>query len=172
MSQPKATMKAWIELVTGLDCIYRGDPEPSAPRPNVDASTTTYADLDFLSESSPLSTLVEEHTDVAGSGDTYVLERSDIRRGIMEVAVYGPGAADYVRSLELSVGSPSTINLLNAAGDFAINIPTDIEDNQSLRSATREPDASIQFSVEWIETADEDLAAVAEIDTTVNVTES
>lgn len=173
MSEPKALMKSWVELVTGLTVIYDGDPEPSAPSPLVDSATFTYAAINFTTDESPLSTAVEVLTDTPGTVDPtkYDQIRSLVRRGELDVALYGPGAADYCRALELSIGRQDVFSLLDAAGDFAINLPTAVNDEPILRSATREPAASVQFTIEWIETETYELEAVASIDTTVDVEE-
>jgi hypothetical protein len=173
MSAPLALIKSWLELIlpSTVPVIYDGDPEPTAPRPNVDASTFTYAAINFTADESPLSTVVEEMTDTAGTVDPakYVLERADIRRGELDVAIYGPGAYDYCRALDLSRGRPDVQLLFDTAGDYAINTPSAVNDEPILRSATREPTASIQFTIEWIETDDHEIEAVETISTTVDV---
>lgn len=171
MSEPKALIKSWVELITGLTVIYDGDPEPSAPSPLVDANTFTYAAINFTTDESPLSTAYEALTDTPGTTDPtkYDQIRSLVRRGELDVALYGPGADDYCRALELSIGRQDVLSLLDASGDFAINLPTAVTDEPILRSATRVPAASIQFTIEWIETETYELEAVATIDTTVDV---
>lgn len=173
MSEPKAVMKSWVELVTGLTVIYDGDPEPSAPSPLVDSATFTYAAINFTTDESPLATAYEVLTDTAGTTDPTKFDqiRSLQRRGELDVALYGPGADDYCRALELSMGRNDVQLLLDAAGDFALNTPSVVSDEPILRSATREPAASIQFTVSWIETETFELEAVATIDTTIDVDE-
>ena len=114
MSEPKALMKSWVELVTSLTVIYDGDPEPSAPSPLVDSATFTYAAINFTSDESPLSTAYEVLTDTAGSIDPTKFDqvRSLVRRGELDVAIYGPGADDYCRALELSMGRQDVLSLL------------------------------------------------------------
>lgn len=171
MSAPRELMKSWVELVTNLEVIYDGDPEPTAPRPNVDATTFTYAAINFLSDSSPMSTAYEATTDEDAGGNLVNQYRSLTRRGLLDVALYGPGADDYCRALELSMGRPDVLALLTAAGDYAINLPTEVIDEPILRSATREPAASVQFTIEWIDEEVHETEAVEEVSTTVTVTE-
>jgi hypothetical protein len=173
MSAPLALMKSWIELVLPIQVIYDGDDETSAPRPNVATGVTTYASIQFTSDSSPLSTATEALTDEPGSVDPtkYEQVRSLLRRGDLDVAIYGPGAEDYCRALELSYGRQDVLDLLNAAGDYAINLPTDVRREPILRSATREPEASIQFMVEWVEEEIFEMEAVASVEVDVDVEE-
>jgi hypothetical protein len=166
-------MKSWIELVLPIQVIFDGDPEPSAPRPSVDSSVTTYASIQIASDSSPLSVAVETLTDEPGDVDPtkFKQERSLLRSGELDIAVYGPGAEDYCRALELSYGRSDVIDLLNAAGDYAISLPTEVSRDPIVRSATREPGASIQFNVDWVDTETFEMEAVESIDVTVDVEE-
>lgn len=171
MSYPLAVMRSWVALVTGLEVIYDGDDEPTAPRPNVDASTLSYAALNFEEDSSPMSTAFERMTETAGTVDPtkFVQHRSLLRRGLLDVALYGPGADDYCRALNLSMARPDVMLLLDTAGDYAINRPSAVNDEPIIRASTREPSASIQFMIEWVDSETYELEAVETIDTTVNV---
>ena len=171
MSEPKALMKSWVELVTSLKVIYDGDPEPTAPSPLVDASRLSYAAINFTTDESPLSDPAVVTTDTTGSVDPTKVDqiRSHIRRGELDVALYGPGADDYCRALELSMGRYDVVALFEAAGDFAIALASPVSDEPILRSATREPAASIQFTVEWIEEETYEIEAVDTIVTTVDI---
>lgn len=171
LSEPKALMRSWVEAVTSLAVIYDGDDEPTAPRPNVDASTTTYAAINFISNSSPYSVPYESTSDTAGDVDATKVKqyRSLLRKGLLDVAIYGPGAVDYCRALELSLGRYDTMARFDAAGDYSVSMASDVSDEPILRAATREPSASIQFTVQWIDEETYEIEAVDTIVTTANV---
>lgn len=171
MSAPRALIKSWVELVTSLKVIYDGDPEPTAPSPNMESGVDTYAAILFVDDESGYGTTYELTSDTAAAGDKYVQHRSKVRRGQLDVAVYGPGAADYCRALDLSLGRVDVMTLLDAAGDYAIDAPQPVSDEPIIRSATREPSASIQFTVQWIDSETYDTEAVATVTTTATVTE-
>jgi hypothetical protein len=171
MSAPKALIKDWVELVTSLKVIYDGDPEPSAPSPNVEDGVNTYAAINFLSDGSGFGTTYEATTDEDAGGDKFKQYRSKARIADLDIAVYGPGAADYCRALDLSLGRPDVINLLVDAGDFAIDKPTEVDEEPIIRSATREPDAAVQFVVQWVDSEIYETEAVETFDVDVTVTE-
>lgn len=171
MSAPKALIKSWVELVTSLKVIYDGDPEPAAPNPKMSSAVTTYAAIQFVSDASGYGTTYEKTTDEAGAGTTVKQYRSKTRRADLDVALYGPGAADYCRALDISLGRPDVIALLKAAGDFAIDTPAEVADEPIIRSATREPSASIQFTVQWVDSEIYETEAVEEVTAAVTVTE-
>lgn len=171
MSAPKALIKSWVELVTSLKVIYDGDPEPSAPSPNMESGVNTYAAINFVSDGSGYGTTYEETSVDAGTGTKVKQYRSKTRRGDLDVALYGPGADDYCRALDLSLGRPDVIALLDAAGDFAIDAPADVSDEPIIRSATREPAASIQFAVQWVDSEIYETEAVAEVTAAVDIDE-
>jgi hypothetical protein len=174
MSAPEALMRSWVVLVTNLTTIIEDDDEPTAPRPDVDASTTTYATIGFDDDDTATQTPYEVLTDDAGSVDPTKFDqiRSETTRGTLNVEFFGPGSVDYARTLRRSITRQDVLDLLNAAGDYAILKASEVTNDPILRSATREPHASIQFSVEWIESETYEMAAVASIDSTdVTVTE-
>lgn len=172
MSAPKALIKSWVELVTSLKVIYDGDPEPSSPSPNMESGVNTYAAINFTNDESGYGTTYEETSDTAGvDPDKFVQYRSKTRRGDLDVALYGPGADDYCRALDLSLGRPDVIALLDAAGDFAIDRPEAVSDEPIIRSATREPSASIQFTVQWVDSETYETEAVEEVTVTVDIDE-
>lgn len=174
MSEPTALMRSWIVLVTNLDVILDDDPEPGAPRPNVKTGTTSYAAIGFDDDQTATSTPYEDMTDTAGTVDPtkFDMDFSEVTRGTLNVEFYGPGATDYARALRLSITRPDVIDLLNLAGDFAIIKASEVSNEPILRSATREPHASIQFDVEWVESDTFEIEAVASVDATdVTITE-
>ncbi len=171
MSAPKALIKSWVELVTGLKVIYDGDPEPSAPRPKVESGVLTYAAINFVSDGSGYGTTYELTSDDAATGTKVNQYRSKTRRADLDVALYGPGADDYCRALDLSLGRPDVMALLDAAGDFAIDTPTEVSDEPIIRSATREPSASIQFTVQFVDSEIYETEAVEEVTVTVDIDE-
>jgi hypothetical protein len=163
--------RGWVELVTGLKVIYANDPEPTAPRPNVDASTFAYAAIDISSEGSDWSTVYSETTDTPAPDNKFEQHRSMPRQGTLEIELFGPGAMDYLHALEMSTGRDDALLYFDSLGDYAIKRPTDISDQPVLRSATREPGAEMAFVVEWIETETFGIEAVEEIVSTVEVDE-
>ena len=171
MSAPKDLIKSWVELVTSLKVIFDGDKEPSAPSPNMESDTFTYAAINFISDESGYGTTYEKTTDEAATGTKVNQYRSKVRRGDLDVALYGPGADDYCRALDLSLGRPDVIALLEDAGDFTIDAPAEVTDEPIIRSATREPSASIQFAVQWVDSEIYETEAVEEVTTTVEITE-
>lgn len=173
MSAPNELIKSWVELVTNLKVIYDGDPEPSAPSPNVEDGVNTYAAINFLGDGSGYGTTYESTSDEAGTQDPLKVNqyRSKVRIADLDIALYGQGADDYCRALDTSLGRPDVIALLNDAGDFAIDKPTDVDEEPIIRSATRVPDAAIQFVVQWVDSEIYETEAVEEVTTTVTVTE-
>jgi hypothetical protein len=172
MSAPKALIKSWIELVIpGMTVIYDGDDEPSAPSPNM--KDDTYAAINFISDGSGYGTTYEETSTDPGSVDPLKSKqyRSKTRVGDLDVAFYGPGADDYCRALDLSLGRPDVILLLDTAGDYAIDKPAEVSDEPIIRAATREPSASIQFAIQWVDSEIYEHEAVALVTPTVTVTE-
>lgn len=173
MSAPLDLIKSWVELVTNLRVIYDGDPEPSAPSPNVEDGINTYAAINFLSDGSGYGTTYESTSDVAGTLDPLKVNqyRSKVRIADLDIAVYGPGAADYCRALDLSLGRPDVITLLAEEGDFAIDKPAEVDEEPIIRSATREPDAAIQFVVQWVDSEIYETEAVETFEADATVTE-
>ncbi len=174
MSAPIALMRSWVVLVTNLDVIIDDDPEPTAPKPNVETGVLTYAAIGFDDDNTASSTAVEESTDEVASGDPtkFNVYRSEVTRGTLVVEFFGPGSTDYARTLRLSITRPDVIDLLNLAGDFGIIKAGEVSNEPILQSATREPHASIQFDVEWVESEIFESAAVASIDSSdVTITE-
>jgi hypothetical protein len=171
MSAPKALIKSWVELVTSLKVIYDGDPEPSAPSPNMATGVNTYAAINFISDGSGYGTTYEATTDDVAPDNKVNQYRSKTRVADLDVALYGPGADDYCRALDLSLGRPDVIALLVAAGDFAIDKPAEVSDEPIIRSATREPSASIQFAVQWVDSEIYETEAVEEVSVTVDIDE-
>jgi len=171
MSAPKDLIKSWIELVTPLKVIYDGDPEPSAPRANMASGVNTYAAILFTGDGSGYGTAYEETTDEDAGGNLVNMYRSKVRSGELDVAIYGPGAQDYCRALDLSLGRPDVIALLEAAGDYAIEKPARVSDEPIMRAATREPSASIQFDIQWVDSEIYKTAAVAEVTATAEIDE-
>jgi hypothetical protein len=178
MSEPSPelnTMRDWVALVVpaSVPVILENDPEPTAPRPDIDAAVTTYAIVGFVDDDTATSTPYDETTDTPGSVDPTKVDRhsSEVTYGDLGVEFYGPGSVDYARTLRLSITRPDVIDLLNAAGDYAINKAGPVGDEPILRSATREPHASIQFEVQWVESAVFETEAVETIVTTVDIDE-
>ena len=172
MSAPKALIKSWVELITTLKTIYDGDKEPTAPRANVAKGVTSYAAIGFVSETTDYSTAHERTTDTPGDLDATKVKqhRSLPTTGQLDVEVYGPGAVDYCRAMKLSIGRADVLRQLEVDGDFAIDNPSEISDEPILRSATREPNASISFEVKWIDTAVFETEGVDTITLTVAAT--
>ncbi len=171
MSAPKSLIKSWVELVTSLKVIYDGDDEPTAPSPNMEDGVDTYAAILFTGDSSGYGTTYESTTTTAAPDNKVVRYRSKVRRGDLDVAIYGPGADDYCRALDLSLGRPDVMALMDAAGDYTIDKPAAVSDEPILRAATREPSASIQFVVQWVDSETYDIEAVAEVTPTVDIDE-
>ncbi len=86
----------------------------------------------------------------------------------MPIEFYGPDAYAYARKLTIAIGGPSYINTFSAL-DIALQITGDITDEPVLRSATREPGASMMISVEW---TDSDTGAVGTAATVETKTEA
>jgi hypothetical protein len=173
-ASPQMTVfREWIELVLPINVIYAGDPEPTAPRPNVDPSVTTYAAIEIEGDETGTSIPERRTTDTPGTVDPTKVDQiaSEAPTGTLNVEIYGPGSVDFARTLRLSITRPDVIDLLNNAGDFAIVKAGAVGDDPVLKSATREPDASIQFDVQWVETDTFETEAVNTIETTVEVTE-
>lgn len=171
MSAPKALIKSWVEMITSLPVIYDGDPEPSAPSPNMKTGVDTYAAILFIDDESGYGTAYEHTSDTAAADNKMVQYRSKTRRGQLDIAVYGPGAVDYCRALDLSLGSGDVNLLLDTAGDFSIDAPQPVSDEPIVRSATRIPAASIQFTVSWVDAETYDTEAVELVTTTATVDE-
>jgi hypothetical protein len=167
-------MRSWVVLVTNLDTIIEDDDEPTAPRPNVETGVLTYATIGFDDDDTATQTPYEVLTDTVGTvdPDKFNQIRSETTRGTLNVEFFGPGSVDYARTLRRSITRQDVLDLLNAAGDYAILKASEVTNDPILRSATREPHASIQFSVEWTESETYEMEAVASIDSTdVTVTE-
>jgi hypothetical protein len=171
MSAPKDLIRSWVELVTSLPVIYDGDEEPSAPSPNMDGGVDTYAAILFTSDASGYGTAYEETTDEDAGADKFNQYRSKTRVGELDVAIYGPGAVDYCRALDLSLGRPDVILLLDTAGNFAIDKPAAVSDEPIIRSATREPSSSIQFALQWVDSEIYATEAVEIVTVTVDIDE-
>lgn len=146
-SATQNAVRGWIAAVTGLLVIEENDPEPAAPRPGL-----TYAAIGWRSDVSTMSTPYEETTDTpfdplvpAGNVGQY---RALLRSRVLAVEVFGPGAADYVFAIELSLGGPAYCELL-AAGDIAVHKGGQVSDEPVLRSTEREPDCSTTLTVGW-----------------------
>jgi hypothetical protein len=167
--------REWIELVlpASVPVAYAGDPEPTAPRPNVDDAVTTYVTIEIEDDETGTSIPERRTTDTPGTVDPLKVDQiaSEAPTGTLNVEIYGPGSVDFARTLRMSITRPDVIDLLNAAGDFAIVRAGDVSDDPILRDATREPHASIQFDVQWVETDIYETEAVNAIETTVEVTE-
>lgn len=171
MSAPKALIKSWVEMITNLKVIYDGDPEPTAPSPNMGSGTFTYAAINFIADESGYGTTYEENTDEVEPDNKVTQYRSKTRVGDLDVALYGPGADDYCRALDLSLGRGDVIALLTAAGDYAIDKAAAVTDEPIIRSAAREPSASIQFAVQWVDSETYATEAVEEASVTVDIEE-
>jgi hypothetical protein len=173
MSAPLELIKSWVELVTNLKVIYDGDPEPSAPSPKVEDGVFTYAAINFLSDGSGYGTTYESTSDEVATQDPDKVNqyRSKTRIADLDIALYGQGAADYCRALDLSLGRPDVIELLEDAGDFAIDKPTEVDEEPIIRSATRDPDAAIQFVVQWVDSEIYETEAVETFEVDATVTE-
>jgi hypothetical protein len=171
MSAPKDICRQWIQLVTSLPVTYADDPEPSAPRRNVDGSVETYVAMLFEDDKSEYADQVEHTSDEEGDVDRAKVKmyRSESTEGQLTVDVYGPGATDYARALRLSTGRPDVLALLEAAGDFSIKRPSAVSDVPQLLDSTREPAASISFFVQWVESEVFETDAVDSAETTVVV---
>jgi hypothetical protein len=167
------TMREWIELVLPIPVIYAGDPEPTAPRLNVATADPTYAAIEIEDDDTSTSTPDRRTTDTAGTVDPLKVIQiaSEVSIGTLNVEIYGPGSVDYARTLRRSITRPDVLELLNAAGDYAIAKAGAVNDDPILRDATREPHASVQFEVQWVESDNYETEAVATIETTVEVTE-
>ncbi len=174
MSAPSPQMtvyREWLELVLPINVIYAGDPEPTAPRPNVKTTDPTYAAIEIEDDDTATSTAYEETTNEDAGGGLVNQYRSEATRGTLNVEIYGPGAVDYARALRLSIARPDVLALLAAAGDYAIEKAGPVTDDPILRDATREPHASIQFEVQWVESEIYKTEAVESIVTTVDIDE-
>ncbi len=165
--------REWIELVTPLKVIYADDVSPTAPRPNVALDTEVYAALKILSDESDMSTANERTTDTPGTVDPTKFDqhRGKTREGLLGVEIYGPGAADYARALELSAGRADVLALLQAAGDFVIVRQGPALTEPLLLGATREPGARITFVIGWVDSEVYEIDGVDTIETTVTVEE-
>jgi hypothetical protein len=166
---PLDLCRQFIELVIpGLTVIESGDPEPGAPRPDVDEATPSYAAFEIQSDESAWATAYEETTDTPSGAKVEQL-RALPTDGVLAVEFYGPLAGDYARSLRLSHGRADVLMLLEAAGDFAIDNPSGVSDDPVLRSARRELGASVTFGIRWVDSEIYDTEGVDTITTTVSV---
>lgn len=160
-----------IELILpGLEIIYSGDDQADAPRPNVDPAVASYAAFEIQDDSSYFATAYEETTDTAAPDNKYVQNRSMPTEGTLAIEFYGPGAIDYARTLRLAHGRADVLALLSGIGDYTIEQPSQVTRDPVLRSATREPGASLTFVVRWVDSETYDVEAVEQIVTTVSVT--
>lgn len=173
MTAPKDICRQWIRLVTNLPVIFADDEEPTAPRRNVDEHVETYVAMLFEEDKSDYADPTEHTSDEPGDTDPTKAKmyRGETTEGQLMVDVYGPGATDYARALRLSRGRPDVLELLAAAGDFAIKRPSAVSDVPQLLDTTREPAASVSFFVQWVETEVFETDYAATVETTVEVTE-
>lgn len=171
-SEILAVCRQWAELVTSLEVIYAGDDEPTAPRPNVEPATLTYVVIDLQNSETKWSTYYEGLTDEPAPDNKFEQHRGAPMEGVLAVAVYGPGATNYASALRRSVGREDVLTQLQAAGDFAIELPgQQVADATEIRSATREPGATAAFMVKWTDTEIHELEATEQIVSTVEVDE-
>ena len=169
MADPLSIFRQWIEQVTSLKVIYADDPEPAAPRPNADPTVLSYAAIDIQEDKSAYGTTFERTTNEGAHGKKY---RSTVRAGLLAVEFYGPGAADYARSLTLMKGAQATRDLLATWGDVAMGAIGSMSDEPVLRSASREPDASMTIEIRWTDstvTTLTDSVDAAELTSTVEM---
>lgn len=161
MSSPIAALRQWVETVTGLTVIYGDDPEPTAPRPNVDPAVSTYAEIGLEPHSSTYST---PYSAIRGPEDSKPTTRytSQIRSGLLAVEIFGPGAEDYASALEMSRDHQSTIDLLKVSGDISLGAFGARDEDSVLRSTEREPDVSFTVEVQWSESIEAETDEVVE----------
>lgn len=164
-----SVMRDWVALVCPIPVIFEDDPEPTAPRPDGTVGVPTYATVGFDDDDTATSTAYEETTDEDAGNDLVNQYRSETTFGSLGVEFYGPGSVDFARTLRLSIARPDVLVLLNAAGDYAINKAGPVSDDPILRSASREPHASISFDVQWVESKIYKTEAVESIVPTVDI---
>ena len=152
-------VQEWVNAVTDLLTIIENDPETAAPRPLNLPAIDTYASIGWTTDSSPMSTPYEAMTDEEGDENEFKQYRSLLRSRQLGIEVFGPGAADYVAALELSLGGPAYMTLLGAE-DIAIHKTGVMSDEPTILSTERLPDASTTFTVGWTDSEIESLAAV------------
>jgi hypothetical protein len=170
VTAPLDVCRDFIQLVIpGLKVIFGGDTEPTAPRPNVDPSVFSYAAIEIQSDDTRWATVGERTTDTV-SGDKVEQIRGLPIEGVLAVEFYGDSAEAYARTLRLTTGRADVIRMLDAAGDYAIDTPSQVTRDYVLRSGEREPGASITFAVKWIDSETYDTEGVDTITTTVTVT--
>jgi hypothetical protein len=146
MSSPLDTIRQWFELVTGLVVIYEDDPEPAAPRPD----ESTYITIGWTTDDSPMATPYEHTSDEDDGASGVKTYRSLVREAQLGVEIFGPGAMDFGRAIELSVGRPDVLDLFLADPLVpSVQKTGQITDQPVLRSTTREPDATLTFTVGW-----------------------
>ena len=149
MPSPISILRQWIVNVTGLQVIFADDDEPAAPRPTANPAVLTYAAIGIDSDQSEYST-AHQVTEKVGSVVTQY--RSQVRSGTLSVEFYGPGADDYARALDLSRCHQATNDLLATWGDVSLGASSQVADTPRLRSAEREPGASIAIEITWVDT--------------------
>lgn len=160
-----------IELVNpGLEVIYARDDQADAPRPNADESVSAYAAFEIQEDSAYFATANEHTTDTPAAGSKYVQNRYLPTQGTLAVEFYGPGAWDYAHDLRMAHDRADVLTLLSSLGDYTFDQPGQITDDPVIRSATREPGASITFQIRWMDTETYNTEAVEQITTTVAVT--
>ncbi len=162
---------AWIRQVTSLKVIRADDPESAAPRPNADGSTDAYASIK-VDRSAPTSSTAYEELVEGDPAGTYDRHLSQVRDGTLLIELYGPGAEDYAFALDLSRDDPNMITLINSYGDISLGAVSDTADDPILRSAEREPNASLSVNVQWTHAKVlDDQPVVEDIDSTAKVTD-
>jgi hypothetical protein len=156
-------------MVPGLQVINAGDPEATAPRPTVESGVDSYAAIEISSDSSSWATAGENTTNTV-SGDKVEQVRGLPVDGVLAIEIYGPEAMDKAKALRMSHGRADVLRLLETAGDYALDSPSDITRDPVLRSATREPGAAMTFVAKWVELETYDTEGVDTITPVVSVT--
>ncbi len=159
MADPISILREWVESVTSLQVIYADDPEPAAPRPTADGVVQSYAAIGIDSDQSEYSTA---HQVTEESGGVVTQKRSTLRAGTLAVEFYGADAADYARALDLSRCAQATSDLLKTWGEVSLGASSQVTDTPVLRSAEREPNASITIDITWVDTLSTVLTQYAE----------
>lgn len=87
---------------------------------------------------------------------------STVRVGDVPIEFYGPEAVAKARQLELEIGGDSYIETFYNL-PIALMLKSEIGDEPLLRSATREPIASMLLGVQWTDSIEKPVAYAAEV---------
>jgi len=166
-------LREYVELVTQLTTIYADDPEPTAPRPSVDPAVPTYIAIGLDDDESMGSTSCEREQLKDPTDPSKGTERTfeTVREGTLQIEIFGPGAGDYARALDIGRDRQDVNDILEAAG-IALGSVTEVSDAPRIVGIEREPDVSLGAAVSWVQTMTiESTNYAAEVEHTTDLSE-